>query len=217
MREKVTKLAGINKESWNPKTQLGQRVKTGEINSFEQIREAGKPILEAEIVDVLLPNLEAETLLIKSTQRATDSGRKIQFRIVVVVGDRNSHVGIGVGKSDEIKPAIDYATNNAKKNIISVEMGCGSWECKCHSMHSIPKISEGKEGSTTVVLKPAPKGLGLASNATIKKVLAIAGVKDVWSTTTGNTQNIYNTAIATIKALQNISYVKPHPVKEAII
>ncbi|MBU0586017.1 30S ribosomal protein S5, partial [Candidatus Micrarchaeota archaeon] len=104
---------------------------------------------------------------------------------------------------------------DAKKNMISLEMGCGSWECKCNSPHSISKSSSGKQGTTIVVLKPAPKGLGLAANATIKKVLTMAGVKDVWSTTSGNTNNIYNTAIATVKAIENITAIKPHPVREA--
>ncbi len=212
MAEKVNV---INRDTWNPKTELGKMVKSGEITSFEQVVETGKPVLEAGITDVLLPGMEAETLLIKSTQRVTDSGRKIQFRVVVVVGDRNGHVGIGVGKTDEIKPGLDYAVTNAKKNMISLKMSCGSWECKCHVPHSIPKATTGKEGSTTVILKPAPKGLGIASNATVKKVLSIAGVKDIWSTSKGNTNNVYNTAMATIKALQNISAVKPHPVRGA--
>ncbi len=211
MSEKVTV---VNKETWNPKTEIGKMVKNGEITSFEQIVDMGRPILEAEISEILFTNLEAETLLIKSTQRVTDSGRKIQFRVVTVIGDHNGHVGIGVGKSDEIKPSIDYAIRDAKKKMISVKMGCGSWECKCHTPHSIPEATHGKEGSTIVVLKPAPKGLGLASNATVKKVLSITGIKDIWSTTTGNTNNIYNTALATIKALENISTSKPHPIEE---
>ncbi|VVB97979.1 30S ribosomal protein S5 [uncultured archaeon] len=210
MAEKVNV---VDKERWNPKTELGRMVKNGEITTLEQISDTGKPILESEIADVLLQSMESETLLIKSTQRVTDSGRKIQFRVVVVVGDHNGHVGIGVGKSEEIRPALDYAVRDAKKNMISLKMGCGSWECKCNVPHSVPKATTGKEGSTTVNLKPAPRGLGIASNATIKKVLNIAGVKDVWSTSTGNTKNVYNTAMATIKALENIAMVKPHPVR----
>lgn len=211
----IEKVSVVSKDDWEPKTELGRMVKNGEITTFEQILEIGKPILEPEIVDVLLPDLKAETLLIKSTQRSTDSGRKMQFRVVVVVGDCNGHVGIGVGKCDEIKPGIDYAIRDGKKHMISLKLGCGSWECKCHVQHSIPKSSIGKEGSTIVMLKPAPRGLGIASNETIKKVLSIAGVKDVWSMTMGNTNNVYNTAAATIKALENILLVKPHPVRDA--
>ncbi|MEW6528285.1 MAG: 30S ribosomal protein S5 [Candidatus Micrarchaeota archaeon] len=209
------KVSIANKENWDPKTKIGEMVKSGEITTFEQISDLGKPILESEIVDILLTNLEAETLLIKSTQRVTDSGRKIQFRVVVAVGDRNGHVGIGVGKSEEIKYSIDYAIKEAKKKMISVKMGCGSWECKCCVQHSIPEATQGKEGSTIVVLKPAPKGLGLVSNTTVKKVLSIAGIKDVWSTTSGNTNNVYNTVMATINALENISIAKPHPIRAA--
>lgn len=212
MAEKQSeKIKTMDRESWNPKTSLGKMVKNGEITSVEEIFDMGKPIIEPEIVDILLPNMEAETLQLSSTQRVTDSGKKISFRAVVVIGDANGHVAIGVGKSDEVKPAIDYAIRDAKKHIISIKMGCGSWECKCGGIHSIPRKVIGKQGSTIVVLKPAPKGLGLAANKIVKTVLRRAGVKDVWSSSLGQTANVYNTAIATIKALNNLTNLKPQP------
>jgi len=202
------KLKLVTKEEWEPKTILGKMVKEGEVNSVEQISDMGRRILEPEIVDVILPELESETLQIKSTQRSTDSGRKASFRIVVIVGDKKGHVGIGVGKSDEIRPAIQYAIKNAKKNVISTKSGCGSWECKCNVEHSIPQRTAGKEGSTIVTLKPAPRGLGLAGNDVVKKVLSIAGIKDVWSFSSGG-GNVYNMASATINALDNLNKLKP--------
>lgn len=203
------KLRTISKEQWEPKTEIGRMVKAGEISSLEQIFDAGKPIIESEVVDVLLPSLEVETLQVKSTQRVTDSGKRTQFRVVVVVGDRNGHVGVGVGKSSEMKPAIDYAVKNAKKSMISIRTGCGSWECKCHVMHSLPERTTGKEGSTIVTLKPAPRGLGLAANDVVRKVLSMAGVKDIWSFSAGG-RNTYNIAIAAISALDNLNKLKPH-------
>jgi small subunit ribosomal protein S5 len=198
----------FSKEMWDPKTELGKKVKAGEITTVEQIFMTGKPIIESEILDVLLPDLEFETLSVSSTQRVTDSGKRNQFRVVVVLGDKKGHVGVGVGKSVEMSPAIDYATRNAKKNIISIKQGCGSWECKCQVSHSLPQRTEGKEGSTKVTLKPAPRGLGLAANDTVKKVLGMAGVKDVWSSVQ-NGGNVYNTATATIRALENLNTSKP--------
>lgn len=65
----------------------------------------------------------------------------------------------------------------------------------------------GKLGSTIVTLKPAPKGLGLAANDTVKKVLGMAGVKDIWSSVQ-NGGNLYNTAAATINALENLNFGK---------
>jgi small subunit ribosomal protein S5 len=208
--EGVEKLKPIDKETWQPKTKLGQMVKSGELYSLEDVINSGKPILEPEIIDILLPEMEVDTLEVRTTQRVTDSGKRTKFRIVVVIGDRKGHVGVGVGKSEELKPAMDYAVRNAKKNMISVRMGCGSWECRCNNPHSVPMRTSGKEGSTIVTLKPAPRGLGLAANTIVKKVLGMAGVKDVWSATIGGS-NTYNMAMATLKALDALNTLKPAP------
>jgi len=201
------KVKTVRKEEWEPRTVVGQMVKKGEITHIEQIFDMGKPILEPEVVDVLLQDMESETLQVKSTQRVTDSGKRTQFRVVIVVGDRKGHVGIGVGKSSEMRPAMDYAVKNAKKSMISVKTGCGSWECKCNVKHSLPKKTVGKEGSTTVTLKPAPRGLGLATNDVVRKVLGMAGIKDVWSFSRGGS-NMYNMAMATMYALDNLNKLK---------
>jgi small subunit ribosomal protein S5 len=187
---------------------MGARVKSGEVTTLEEVLESGKRVLEPEIVDALLPDMESETLLIKTTQRVTDSGKRIKFRVVTVIGDRKGHVGLGVGKSDELKPAMDYAIRDAKKHMIAIKTGCGSWECKCAVHHSVLSKTIGKEGSTIVTLKPAPRGLGLAANDVVKKVLGMAGVKDVWSSMQGG-KNVYNMAVATMKALDNLNLLKP--------
>ena len=203
------KIRTVDKEVWQPRTALGIKAKTGEINTLEEVLESGKPILEPEIVDVLLPDMESETLQVKTTQRVTDSGKRTKFRVVTVIGDRKGHVGIGVGKSDELKPAMDYAVRDAKKHMIAIKMGCGSWECKCSVKHSVLSKTLGKEGSTIVTLKPAPRGLGLAANDVVKKVLDMAGVKDIWSSMQGG-KNVYNMAVATTRALDNLNTLKPH-------
>lgn len=202
------KVRTVDKESWSPRTGVGLKVKGGEITTLEEVLDSGKPILEPEIVDVLLPDMESETLQIKTTQRVTDSGKRVKFRVVAVIGDRKGHVGLGVGKSDELKPAMDYAIRDAKKHMLSVKTGCGSWECKCSMQHSVLSKTVGKEGSTIVALKPAPRGLGLAANDVVKKVLSMAGVKDVWSQAQGG-KNVYNMAVATMKALDNLNTLKP--------
>jgi len=204
----VEKVRTVDRESWKPRTAMGTKVKNGEISSLEDLLNLGKPVLEPEIIDVLLPDMESETLLVKTTQRVTDSGKRTKFRVVTVVGDRKGHVGLGVGKSDELKPAMDYAVRNAKKHMIAIRTGCGSWECKCSNKHSVPLKSVGKEGSTLVTLKPAPRGVGLAGNEVVRKVLGIAGVKDVWSSMQGG-KNVYNMASATMKALDSLNLLKP--------
>ena len=206
MGRRMSAVADVS--GWMPRTEVGRMVREGKITDIDQLFEMGKPILEPEIVDILLPNLEYEILELKTTQRVTDNGRKSKFRVIVLVGDGNGHVGVGVGKSDEVRPAIENALRNAKKNIIKVETGCGSWECACGGKHSLPFKTTGKYGSVEVVLKPAPKGLGLACNRINRKILGMAGVKDVWSFTRGHTCNVYNTAMATITALKKLRRIK---------
>lgn len=206
----VEKLKRADVGAWDPKSVVGKMVKSGQITTLEQIQEMGRPILEPEIIDSLLSELDAETLQIKTTQRVTDSGKRTKFRVVMVVGDRKGHVGVGVGKSEEVKPAMEYAVREAKKNMIAISMGCGSWECRCTNRHSVPSKIAGKEGSTIITLRPAPRGLGLAGNAVVRKVLTMAGVRDVWSSMSGG-RNVYNMAMATMHALDNLNTLKPMP------
>jgi small subunit ribosomal protein S5 len=191
------------KPEWFPKTDVGRMVKSGQVTSVEEIFFMGKKILEHEMVDHLYPNLSEETLEVSSTQRMTDNGRKAQFRAIVLVGDKNGHVGIGAGKSEEVKPAIESAIKNAKRNLISVPIAStGSHK------HTIPIRVVGKVGSVEVTLKPAPLGIGLVANEVTKKVLSAAGVKDIWSFSRGRTRNIYNNSMAVINALEKLNSMR---------
>jgi len=196
------------KPEWVPKTDVGRLVKTGQITSVEEIFANGRKILEHQIVDHLYPDISEETLEVSSTQRMTDNGRKMQFRAIVLVGDKNGHFGIGAGKSEEVKPAIESAVKFAKRNLISVPLGCGSWGCGCGQKHSLPIKVVGKLGSVEVSLIPAPRGLGVAANEVVKKVLTAAGVKDIWSFSRGHTRNVYNTAMATAAALEQLNTMR---------
>jgi len=196
------------KPEWIPRTTIGRKVKSGEINSIEEIQSMGKPLLEEGIADYLLPGLTEDTLDIMNTQRMTQNGRKAQFRAIVLVGDKNGHVGIGAGKSEEVRPAIEAAARSAKCNIICVPIGCGSWECGCKTRHSLPIRAIGKNGSVEVTLKPAPRGLGVAANPVVRKVLIAAGIKDGWSFSRGHTENVYNMAMATIHAMDSLNKMR---------
>ncbi|MEM2963567.1 MAG: 30S ribosomal protein S5 [Candidatus Anstonellales archaeon] len=195
-------------ESWEPKTEVGRLVKEGKITSIEEIYKLGKPVLETQVIELLLSDLKEETLEIKSTQRVTDCGRKAQFRTVVLVGDGKGHLGIGAGKSEEVKPAIESAINDAKRNIICVPFGSGSWEDRGEYYNSIPVRCVGKCGSVKVELQPAPRGLGQVGNRIIRTILQYAGIKDVWSRASGNTSNIYNTAMAVLYALESLNTMR---------
>ena len=88
----------IDKSEWVPLTGLGKLVQAGEMKSIDDILTSGKPIKEPEIVDAFLPDLVDEVLDINMVQRMTDSGRRVKFRAVVVVGNRDGYIGFGQGK-----------------------------------------------------------------------------------------------------------------------
>lgn len=192
-----------NLDEWQPKTKLGRMVKEGKINSINEIFRLCQPIREVEIVDTLLPNLEEEVVDINLVQKQTDAGENSRFKATVLVGNNDGYIGIGEAKAKEVGPAIRVAILNAKLNIQPVKRGCGSWECACGTQHSLLFKSIGKAGSVMVVLKPAPKGVGLVSADYAKLVLRLAGVKDVWSWTKGHTRTTFNFAKATFNALKN--------------
>ena len=193
---------------WIPCTRLGALVKEGQVTTITEAIESGLPIKEPEIVDALLPELRDEVLDINMVQRMTDSGRRVKFRAVVIVGNGDGFIGLGEGKDVQVGQAIKKAISKAKMSMISIKRGCGSWECGCGLGHTVPFEVEGKVGSVTVVLKPAPRGLGLASGGTAKKVLEIAGIKDVWTRAEGQTRTTVNFAKATFEALVKTTTMK---------
>ncbi len=198
----------FEQEVWNPLTGLGKEVAAGKIKSIDDVLESGRPIKEPQIVDYFIPDLEDEVLDINMVQRMTDSGRRVKFRCAVVVGNRNGYIGFGQGKDAQVGNAIKKAIDNAKLNIIKVKRGCGSWECACGEGHSIPMRVTGRAGSVRVTLIPAPQGIGLVTGDIGKKVLQLAGVHDVWTTTSGNTRTTINYARATFNALQQANLVR---------
>jgi len=210
-RGNMKKAAAIDSAAlsvWNPKTETGKLVREGKITLLTEIISSGRPILESEIIDTLVPDLKQETLQLSSTQRMTDSGRKSKYRAIAIVGNEKEFIGIGQGKSDEVRPAVELATKNAKINIIHTVLGCGSAECGCGTKHSVPIKIAGSFGGVTVTLKPAPRGTGIVANQTIRKVLQLAGLKDVWTRAEGRTRNKYNTAAAAIEAIDMLNKIR---------
>jgi small subunit ribosomal protein S5 len=195
-------------EAWTPRTKLGEQVKSGQITKIEQIFAMGKPIKEVEIVEALLPGLEAKNIETASVQRMTKDARKMKYRTTVIVGDRKGHVGIGVGKATEVRPAFDEAVKDAKLHVISLQLGCGSWECNCGTAHSLPILLRAKVGTAEIILKPAPRGVGVVAGINARAVLELAGIKDIWTFARGRTRDKYNMALATFRALKSLSEMK---------
>jgi small subunit ribosomal protein S5 len=175
---------------WTPKTKLGVEVAEGKVTTLMEIFENGWRIKEAEIVRALLPNLKTYVVGVGIVQKQTDAGELTRFRAVVAVGDDAGWFGVGHAKAAQMRLAIEKATDVALLNIVPVVQGCGSWECRCGTPHSVPFRLEGKSGSVSVVIIPGPRGLGLVAGEKLKNLLSLAGIKDAWTQTFGNTSTV---------------------------
>jgi len=197
--------------SWNPKTKLGMMVKSGQLTNISDVLKSGLPLREPEVVDLLLPDLNDEVIDVNMVQRMTDSGRRVKFVITVAVGNSDGFIGFGQAKGKEVGSSIRKAIENAKLNIIEIKRGCGSWECGCGTPHTVPFSVTGKSGSVEVTLKPAPRGISLATGNVAKKILAIAGIKDCWTFTKGKTKTTVNYAKAVFNALEKNAEMRIMP------
>lgn len=212
--------------AWVPKTELGKKVKNGEITDINAIMDSGIKIREIEIINMLLPNIESDLLLVgqakgkfgggqrrifRQTQKKTKEGNKPHFSTTVVCGNHDGYVGLGSGKSKETVPAREKAYRSSKLNIIKIRRGCGSWQCGCKTPHTIPFKVKGKCGSVEIELIPAPKGTGLVVENECKKMLAFAGIKDVWSRSKGTTTTKLNMIKACFNALEKLMKTKIKP------
>jgi small subunit ribosomal protein S5 len=187
---------------WIPKTSIGKRVIAGEINSMEEILSQGLRIQEAGIVKKLLPDLKTEVIDVGIIQKMTANGQSTRFKALVAAGNENGWLGIGMGKSKQMRIAIEKANNAAYLSVSPVKLGCGSWECRCDQNHSVPFKVKGKGGSVTIEILPAPRGLGLVAGRKIKNLLKMAGLKDAWTTAKGSTSTMNSTSKAVLECLR---------------
>jgi small subunit ribosomal protein S5 len=126
--------------------------------------------------------------------RVVKGGRRFRFRALVVVGDRNGQVGIGLAKGADVAAAVAKATEVAKKHFIKVNTYNGT----------VPHEAEAKVGGAHIMLKPASPGTGLIAGGVVRTVLEVAGIKNCLSKSLGST-NKANTAYATIATLTSIA------------
>ena len=149
---------------------------------------------------------ESKLLDLARIAKVSAGGRRLRFRAVMVVGNKNSKVGVGVSKGLDVAQAVEKSTRLAKKNIITVPI----------VNDTIPYEVLSKFGAAKILLKPQRKGRGLVAGGTVRVICNLAGIKNISSKVLGRTGNKLNNAIATINALKKLRIKESHataPVK----
>ena len=141
--------------------------------------------------------LEEKVVQVNRVSKKTKGGNKMRFTALVIVGNKNGKVGVGLGKSTDVPSAIIKAATYAKKRMIDVPIADGT----------IPYSIRIKKGAAQVLLKPAPAGTGIIAGGAVRSVVEAAGIKNISSKILGSDNKI-NNVYATFEALQVLSRAK---------
>ena len=150
--------------------------------------------MKRTIIDPSQLELEDNVVTIKRVTKVVKGGRNMRFTALVVVGDKNGHVGAGLGKATEIPEAIRKGKEAAEKNLVEVPIDENG---------SVPHDFNGKFGSASVLIKKAPEGTGIIAGGPARAVLELAGYKNIRTKSLGS-NNKQNVVLATINALSQL-------------
>ncbi|MDD3381894.1 MAG: 30S ribosomal protein S5 [Bacilli bacterium] len=164
-----------------------------------------------EAVSVIDKTFEERVVSINHVTKVVKGGRRYRFSAVVVVGDKNGRVGLGTGKANEVPDAVKKAVEDAKKNLIKVEI----------VNTTIPHSITGVYGGGKVFLKPAKDGTGVIAGGPVRAVVELAGISDILSKSLGSNTpiNIVRATIEGLKALrtaEQVAAIRGKDVKEII-
>ena len=138
-------------------------------------------------------DLKDKLVYVGRTAKVVKGGRRFNFSAIVVVGDKNGHVGYGLGKAGEVVDAVTKATEAAKKNIVTIRL----------QGTTLPHEVVGRYGAAKVMIKPATPGTGVIAAGGVRAILELAGVQDVLTKSKGSS-NPHNTVKATMQGLMSL-------------
>ena len=136
--------------------------------------------------------LKERVVAINRVSKVVKGGKRFKFAVLVVVGDENRCVGVGIGKAKEISEAVRKGIDKAGKSLVEVK----------RNGDTVPHPIQGQFGAATVLLKPAPAGTGVIAGGVVRAIMELGGIKDVVTKVVGRTSNAINVAWATLEALK---------------
>jgi small subunit ribosomal protein S5 len=143
-------------------------------------------------------NWVRKTIKVRRITKVVKGGKKLRFGALVITGNEQGRVGVGVGKADDVRDAVRKAVSDSRRNLITVPLT---------KNYSIPHVVKGQYGACNVIIKPAQQGSGIIAGGSVRTLFEAAGVQNISAKQLGS-NNLLNNARAAICALQSLKTQK---------